>query len=600
MMTTTQPLIPEQTPTDSGALASQSDSLVEILVVVESTLESFRALEKDSVEEGLLRRDFGDLSRHLAEFQDDLLERTEYFRELDEKIQSRSERTDFFSSLTTDSTLLSKLKAQLIQAKQRVLAVESLTESVFKITSMRRVLGKVEHLLTRKTLAQALSNASVTIDRVRGFRDGLADVLGDLAEKGLDARLGIIDIADVRLPSTKGFVRREREKSLPGCEPSGRDTKSRSRGRSGPLGRKRSRGAKDAEGAAGRTGGNEAVLSAEEFRAARDALSCWSKRQPFVPSNLGNVVSFVSITKEPSVKIKVKLLWGARRRVKRCVPFREPSEKATPVTCLWDLPATPPETFEPVTQLEHLLGEETVRECEQCDTSGQIDCQKCDAAGQLPCPECSGQGSCESCEAGVIDCQCRAGQTKCPMCQGETRLVEYQSCETRYELTELSTTDYRGQLPAELLEEAHGELTQESFDAVKSNFAKAGLHRVCLDVVKDRVHKDFLKETLEPLFRPPEELVSGSRDGDGDVRLIRAQIESYHEPVIAVTCSLRSPNHPNVGDRFQVWLYGTQRKIYVRGLPRVWTQKATSWIGGLAVAGAVVGFLAGKLLQWVL
>ena len=101
-------------------------------------------------------------------------------------------------------------------------------------------------------------------------------------------------------------------------------------------------------------------------------------------------------------------------------------------------------------------------------------------------------------------------------------------------------------------------------------------------------------ELLARIAATPEDLAARKR-----LALLYLGTDQY-VPVIALTCSLRSPKHPNVGDRFQVWIYGTQRKIHVRNLPRVWTQKATSWIGGLAAAGAAVGFVLGKLLQWVL
>lgn len=82
-------------------------------------------------------------------------------------------------------------------------------------------------------------------------------------------------------------------------------------------------------------------------------------------------------------------------------------------------------------QLIETEGNHTIKTCEECDGSGEVDCDNCDGNGHIECDKCEGSGEidCRSCDGDgrqmgdgewedCEDCE-GSGEEGCPNCYGE-------------------------------------------------------------------------------------------------------------------------------------------------------------------------------------
>ena len=119
-----------------------------------------------------------------------------------------------------------------------------------------------------------------------------------------------------------------------------------------------------------------------------------------------------------------------------------------------------------------------------------------------------------------------------------------------------------------------------------------------MSLVEKSVGTYFYRETIEPFFQGPEK-PSGEAERKSDIRLVRARVEIYTVPVVNMTCVFKDPDYSTRQSQFKIWLYGTQQKIRINDLPKIWTMKTTAWLVGLGILGVPAGYALSKLLQLI-
>ncbi len=601
--------------------------------------EGFKELARGQVDEDSHRRGFEQLRTNLEDFRGDFQERVQYFKEVESSLGSRDERQSFLEAVGENEVLREELRMHLTESKQRIKMVEPITENVFKITSMRGLLGRITNGLAKRTIAQALTNASVQVDRIRESRTDLQDVLKELENMGLDSAVDAPAMTAVDLPEatprpgsdyfTGSLVDAARQETA-------REEKKKKadRAKSGlndDVTLSRLPGMRDSAIGSAPTADNpidDAVTAANEgaaaveldaepkkkktvtsaeFNKVRTALNRWSRWYPLAPPRLGNVIGVITACKERCIKLNVVALWGSRTRSDVSVPYQGNSVNESHIDSLWSLPATPPRDFEPGREeARQVPGDESIVECDLCAKSGNESCSVCNGKGRVACIHCrdsDSSESCEHCDNGMVRCGCTKDkdESTCEACKGTGKLFRYQVCETQYSKTELWETDFNGQLPVHLLKDVQGQSTYETHTAVAGETVEPDLEKTCIAAIANHVSKNFMRDTVEPFFRGPEVSREGaSSEGVPEVRLVRSRVELFKIPVIRMICGFKDSGHPNALSQFRAWVYGKQGRLHFDALPRAWTTKASVWMVVLIAAGASAGFVVGRVVQSML
>ncbi len=161
---------------------------------------------------------------------------------------------------------------------------------------------------------------------------------------------------------------------------------------------------------------------------------------------------------------------------------------------------------------------------------------------------------------------------------------------TTYAPTSLRATDAAATILREIVDAAGGTQKQSvTRSAVDTDAFDPGLGAKCAAEFSQEVSSGILEKKIRAHFD------SSPFEADRDqVKVLRSSVEIESVPVVSVDVQIKGPRGRT--PRFKAWLYGTERRIHVQGLPHRWSTLASLWVAGLLLAGVPIGMLLAKAI----
>ncbi len=550
-------------------------------ILLERIQSNFRLLNMESIDEAELKQDLEDLVAGLKEIGEEMMTEYRWLKDLVEEVRSEDGKARLLSRLQSDREQCLKTTTRIQALAGLVDGTENVVEVVYKITSARSMLGRVQNPSHQRSISQSLSKISVAQEKVFDGRNGLVELNGELDRRGLVAKLQegdeetenaagspagltreapsshkpVVHEAPSSAKAPRGLDKSPQNHEAPSSDktpltvstpsetgPRPENTPAPATSDRPPLeirsARKstvsgqttshnvattnRSRSVQgprpdDTRTMTPATADTSSGLSRSDAERAKRALNDWSRWNPLAPVNLGDVVRIVDVTQEEATLMRIQSLVG-ERKWRGELSRAHASPHLKKGESLWDLPASPPSQFASATE-------------------------------------------------------------------------EGDYCETTYRPRHLEHLLYSGDVPPGLLREATGmELIQEDFSACKDGVVEAGLEERCLNALSKWPIQNEVSEHFKVL---QDETDEDSKD-EPESRIVRSVLHVESIPVLRLKCELelKRGRHYLV----EAWLCGDEGKLHVSDVPKVWTWKTTAWLAAIATLGIPLGFLMASLV----
>ena len=158
-------------------------------VLLERIQSNFRLLKTDSIDEAELKQDLEDLVAGLKEIGEEMMTEYRWLKDLVEEVRSEDGKARLLSRLQSDREQCLKTTTRIKGLAGLVDGTENVVEVVYKITSARSMLGRVQNPSHQRSISQSLSKISVAQEKVFDGRNGLVELNGELDRRGLVAKL---------------------------------------------------------------------------------------------------------------------------------------------------------------------------------------------------------------------------------------------------------------------------------------------------------------------------------------------------------------------------------------------------------------------------
>jgi hypothetical protein len=167
----------------------------ELNASLKRTAATLRKLQKrPKVDEVTLRKDLEELPQRLKEVKEDLEKRHRFCLDILSQVETDQERAEFLEELQGNQELVGAIKEGLTDTRQRVDETEESIEILYRVSSSRAVLERVQDELARKVMARALTRCSVDQEKVFQLRGGLEKTLNALKARGVHEALELEDL----------------------------------------------------------------------------------------------------------------------------------------------------------------------------------------------------------------------------------------------------------------------------------------------------------------------------------------------------------------------------------------------------------------------
>jgi hypothetical protein len=327
-----------------------------------------------------------------------------------------------------------------------------------------------------------------------------------------------------------------------------------------------------------------------------------------IPNELFSNSSITSVTEESGNAIYAVLLYGERRGELKEVPYdhSELKQKITDLAqeSLWlyiidskGNEEQPPQGIETEKRSNFYIPTGKIHRCHRCSGQGQVKCSTCGGRGSVK-RERDGRTYWEPCSC------CRGGLVECGHCAGYGWIQQVIKCFTEYKTSKTQDFEYSGPVPKSDFAKARGQtLFEEEIDypqdllrtmltggidpneylqlqnIVKGKLHEAITHRLTAYEGNLRLVHELVDRFLGTMPNP----VQANKLLEYEIIPVRLRVKVERKPVYKVTYAYKS-------ETYELWVYGTERKVYAPKKPREFTNKAIifSVVLVIAIIAAIV------------
>jgi hypothetical protein len=322
-----------------------------------------------------------------------------------------------------------------------------------------------------------------------------------------------------------------------------------------------------------------------------------------VPAELFSNSIIEKITEESGNAISEVLMYGERRGSLEELPYDHRELKNT----MNDVAQESLWLYDNKKTQEIPTGFQSVKQPVLYIPTGKTNrCHKCSGQGQVKCWHCNGRGSVKRRKDGRTywePCSwCAGGFVKCNHCAGYGWVQTVIKCTTEYKTSLKQDFEYKGPVPQSDFAKAAGQVLFEEIidypqDALRPMLMgglDAAEYSQLQSVIKEKL-RDAINQRLTTyegdlglVHNLVENFIDTMPNPAQDNQLlkyeivpVRIQIKVERKPVYKVTYTYKS-------DNYELWVYGTDHRVYAPQRPREFTNKAITFLVIMAILLIVI------------